>query len=283
MNLEAVLKSRVPVQGCQNVSTSPLTSHEEKVLHSFSRDGSQRESVAPSGVTTPTSTVRARLPGSPGAAGSLGVAWEEGAPHARVPVRARPPQSSPLQPWILEDASGCPPTQGSGAHARPCPPPARGLGPLTVEQPELQERGQGREDDEEQQASPAPQEPHRRAHGQAGRQGDAGRRVVVSIEVLEQWRLHLVAHHAAREAVVDPEAGQPAGTQCLRPPPPGGRGTPCVASRGRAAPRKVAGNAHQRGRRGGCAWSPPCCGLTGCRHKSRETLGSDAVSHEIQA
>lgn len=90
------------------------------------------------------------------------------------------------------------------AHPHPQPP-------LTVEQPKLQERGQGGEDHEEQQPSPAPQEPDHHAHSQAGRQGDAGHGVVVGIEVLEERHLHLVAHHAPCKAVVDPVPRQPVG------------------------------------------------------------------------
>ena len=78
--------------------------------------------------------------------GSRGSGPEEKRPHTLGAVAVRSKKSSSHSrsvPGFWE---------GSGAPGLPdCPRP----GPLTVEQPELQERGQGSEDHEEQQAAPA--------------------------------------------------------------------------------------------------------------------------------
>lgn len=81
---------------------------------------------------------------------------------------------------------------------------------LTVEQTQLQQRRQGRDDHEHEEAAAPTHQAHRWAQGHAGRHGDASHGEVVCIEVVEHGGLlGLGVHHTAGEAVVDPVAGQP--------------------------------------------------------------------------
>ena len=80
---------------------------------------------------------------------------------------------------------------------------------LTIEQAELQQRGQGGDDHEHKQAAASSHQPHGGAQRQAGRHGDASLGVVVGVEVVEYGRVvGLVVHHAAGETVVDPVSRQ---------------------------------------------------------------------------
>jgi len=81
---------------------------------------------------------------------------------------------------------------------------------LTIEKAELQQRGQGGDDHEHEQAAAPSHQPHGGAQRQAGRHGDASLGVVVGVEVVEYGRVvGLMVHHAAGETVVDPIARQP--------------------------------------------------------------------------
>ena len=74
----------------------------------------------------------------------------------------------------------------------------------------MQQRGQGGDDHEHEQAAAPSHQPHGRAQRQAGRHGDASLGVVVGVEVVEDGRVvGLVVHHAAGETVVDPVTRQP--------------------------------------------------------------------------
>lgn len=84
------------------------------------------------------------------------------------------------------------------------------LWPLTVEQAELQQRCQRRDDHEGEQAAAPAHQAHGRAQRQAGGHGDAGHGVVV--RVAERGGPSLGVHHAAGEAVVDPVTRQPVRT-----------------------------------------------------------------------
>ena len=82
---------------------------------------------------------------------------------------------------------------------------------LTVEQAQLQQGSQGRDDHEHEEAPPPAHQPHGRAQRHAGRHRDARHGVIVCVEVVEHGGLlDLGVHHAASEAVVDPVACEPA-------------------------------------------------------------------------
>lgn len=85
---------------------------------------------------------------------------------------------------------------------------------LTVEQAELQQRCQRRDDHEGEQAAAPAHQAHGRAQRQAGGHGDAGHGVVVG--VAERGGPSLGVHHAASEAVVDPVTCQPGRTTTQR-------------------------------------------------------------------
>lgn len=106
-------------------------------------------------------------------------------------------------PLLRLNGEGKKPKEAALSHPIPLP-----LRLLTVEQAELQQRCQRRDDHEGEQAAAPAHQPHGRAQRQAGGHGDAGHGVVVG--VAECGGPSLGVHHAASEAVVDPVTCQPA-------------------------------------------------------------------------